>query len=56
MRDKTMDSIAIITSYGPAVLTEDSVAHCGHLERLVRKMDQWASTPGLYEAAAAVGR
>ena len=47
---------SLITSYGLAVLTEDSVAHLGHLERPVRVMDQWAFHTRLYEAAAAVGR
>ncbi|MEG1656777.1 MAG: acyl-CoA dehydratase activase-related protein [Christensenellaceae bacterium] len=44
----------LITSYGLAVLTEDSVAHLGHLERPIRVMDQWAFHSRLYEAAAAV--
>ncbi|MEA5004746.1 MAG: acyl-CoA dehydratase activase-related protein [Christensenella sp.] len=47
---------SLITSYGLAVLTEDSVAHLGHLERPVRVMDQWAYHTRLYEAAAAVAR
>ncbi|MEG2360413.1 MAG: acyl-CoA dehydratase activase-related protein [Christensenella sp.] len=47
---------SLITSYGLAVLTEDSVAHLGQLERPIRVMDQWAFHSRLYEAAAAVGR
>ncbi len=47
---------SLITGYGLAVLTEDSVAHLGHLERPIRVMDQWAFHTRLYEAAAAVGR
>lgn len=47
---------SLITSYGLAVLTEDSVAHLGHLERPIRVMDQWAFHTRLYEAAAAVGK
>jgi predicted nucleotide-binding protein (sugar kinase/HSP70/actin superfamily) len=46
----------LITSYGLAVLTEDSVAHLGGLERPVRVMDQWAYHTRLYESAAAVAR
>ncbi|MEA4854433.1 MAG: acyl-CoA dehydratase activase-related protein [Christensenella sp.] len=47
---------SLITSYGLAVLTEDSVAHLGKLERPIRVMDQWAFHTRLYEAAAAVGK
>ena len=46
----------LITSYGLAVLTEDSVAHLGSLERPVRVMDQWAYHTRLYESAAAVAK
>ena len=44
----------MITSLGFAVLTEDSVAHLGHLERDIRVVDQWAYHTRLYEAAAEV--
>lgn len=46
----------LITGYGMAVLTEDSVAHLGSLERPVRVMDQWAYHTRLYESAAAVAK
>jgi len=46
----------LITGYGLAVLTEDSVAHMGGLERPVRVMDQWAFHTRLYEAAATVAK
>ncbi|MBL4931107.1 2-hydroxyacyl-CoA dehydratase [Clostridium sp. YIM B02565] len=44
----------IITSYGMAVLTEDSVAHLGNLERPLRVVDQWTYHSRLYSAAAHV--
>ena len=44
----------LINSYGLAVLTEDSVAHLGHLERDIRVVDQWAYHTRLYESAAQV--
>ncbi len=44
----------MITSLGFAVLTEDSIAHLGHLERDIRVVDQWAYHTRLYEAAAEV--
>jgi len=44
----------IITSYGMAVLTEDSVAHLGTLERPLRIVDQWTYHTRLYNAAAYV--
>ncbi len=44
----------MITSLGFAVLTEDSVAHLGHLQRDIRVVDQWAYHTRLYEAAAEV--
>ncbi len=44
----------MINSLGFAVLTEDSVAHLGHLERDIRVVDQWAYHTRLYEAAAYV--
>ena len=47
---------ALITSYGLAVLTEDSVAHMGKLARPIRVMDQWAYHTRLYESAALVAQ
>ena len=44
----------MITSLGFAVLTEDSVAHLGHLKRDIRVVDQWSYHTRLYEAAAEV--
>ncbi len=44
----------MINSLGFAVLTEDSIAHLGHLERDIRVVDQWAYHTRLYEAAAEV--
>ena len=46
----------MINSLGFAVLTEDSVAHLGHLQRDIRVVDQWAYHTRLYEAAALVIR
>ena len=42
----------LITSYGICVLTEDSVAHLGHVERPTVVMDQWVYHSRLYAAAA----
>ncbi len=44
----------MINSLGFAVLTEDSVAHLGHLKRDIRVVDQWAYHTRLYESAAQV--
>jgi len=44
----------MITSLGFAVLTEDSIAHLGHLQRDIRVVDQWAYHTRLYESAAKV--
>ena len=41
----------IINSLGVAVLTEDSVAHLGNVERPVRVIDQWMYHSRLYAAA-----
>lgn len=41
----------MITSYGFAVLTEDSVAHRGSLKRPIRVLDQWMYHSRLYKAA-----
>ncbi|MBQ3274291.1 MAG: 2-hydroxyacyl-CoA dehydratase [Christensenellaceae bacterium] len=47
---------ALITSYGMAVLTEDSVAPLAHLERPLRVLDQWAFHTRLYESAGLVAK
>ncbi|MDD4801385.1 MAG: acyl-CoA dehydratase activase-related protein [Syntrophomonas sp.] len=44
----------IITSLGMAVLTEDSVAHLGKVERPIRVIDQWMYHSRLYAAASFV--
>ena len=44
----------LINSLGMAVLTEDSVARPGYLERPIRVVDQWTYHSRLYEAAAFV--
>ncbi len=44
----------IITSFGFAVLTEDSVAHLGKIERPLRVVDQWKYHSRLYAAATVV--
>ena len=44
----------LITSYGFAVLTEDSVAHLGRVERPLIVTDQWMYHSSLYEAACFV--
>ena len=44
----------LITSYGLAVLTEDSVSHLGHAERPLIVTDQWMYHSRLYAAAAYV--
>ncbi len=44
----------LITSYHIAVLTEDSVAHLGNVERPLVVRDQWTYHSRLYEAAAFV--
>ena len=41
----------LITSYGIAVLTEDSVSHLGHMERPLIVLDQWMYHSRLYRAA-----
>lgn len=45
----------VITSFGMAVLTEDSVAHLGKLQRPLRVLDQWMYHSRLYKAAAFAG-
>ena len=44
----------IITSYGMAVLTEDSVAHLGEVKRPLKVVDQWVYHSRLYGAASFV--
>ena len=44
----------LITSYGMAVLTEDSIAHLGNLERNLRVYDQWMYHTRLYNSAKVV--
>ncbi|BAH07982.1 2-hydroxyacyl-CoA dehydratase [Clostridium kluyveri] len=44
----------IITSYDMAVLTEDSVAHLGVVDRPLRVVDQWVYHSRLYAAASFV--
>ena len=45
----------VITSFDMVVLTEDSVAHLGHLPRPVRVLDQWMYHSRLYKAATFAG-
>lgn len=44
----------LITEFGMAVLTEDSVAHLGKVDRPLRVVDQWAYHSRLYAAASFV--
>ena len=44
----------LITGYGVAVLTEDSIAHLGRVERPLNVRDQWAYHSRLYAAASFV--
>ncbi|WP_194610518.1 2-hydroxyacyl-CoA dehydratase [Clostridium vitabionis] len=44
----------LITSYGFAVLTEDSVSHLGHVDRPLIVTDQWMYHSRLYKAASFV--
>ena len=44
----------LIASLGAAVLSEDSVAHLGHLSEPLRVVDQWTYHSRLYRAAALV--
>lgn len=41
----------LITSFGVAVLTEDSIAHLGNVKRPLLVMDQWMYHSRLYKAA-----
>ncbi len=44
----------LITSYGVAVLTEDSISHLGQVDRPTIVMDQWMYHSRLYKAASYV--
>ncbi len=44
----------LLTSFGLAVLTEDSIAHLGKLERNLRVYDQWMYHTRLYNCAKVV--
>jgi len=44
----------IITSFGMAVLTEDSIAHLGKVQKPLRVVDQWMYHSRLYRAASFV--
>lgn len=46
----------VITSFGIAVLTEDSIAHLGRVERPLRVVDQWMYHSRLYAAASFVAQ
>ena len=46
-----MVSRRLITSYGLAVLTEDSISHLHPVERPLIVMDQWMYHSRLYAAA-----
>ena len=46
----------IITSYGMAVLTEDSISHLGRLEEDLRVVDQWMYHSRLYRAASFIAK
>ena len=47
---------SLITSFGMAVLTEDSIAHLGEVERPLRIVDQWVYHSRLYSAASFVAK
>lgn len=46
----------LITSYGLAVLTEDSIAHLSGLKQRLRVVDQWTYNSRLYRAASLVAQ
>jgi len=46
----------LINSLGMAVLTEDSIAHLGEVERPLRVLDQWVYHGRLYRAASFVAQ
>jgi len=45
----------LIGQFDMVVLTEDSIAHLGHLQRPIRVLDQWVYHSRLYRAADFVG-
>ena len=45
---------SLITALGMAVISEDSIAHLGQVERRLRVVDQWAYHSRLYAAASFV--
>jgi predicted nucleotide-binding protein (sugar kinase/HSP70/actin superfamily) len=47
---------SLVTTLGMAVLSEDSIAHLGLVERKLRVVDQWAYHSRLYAAATFVSR
>ncbi|HUW41805.1 MAG TPA: acyl-CoA dehydratase activase-related protein [Rectinemataceae bacterium] len=47
---------SIVTGLGMAILSEDSIAHLGLVERKLRVVDQWAYHSRLYAAATFVSR
>ncbi len=46
----------LITSYGMAVVTEDSISHLAALKHKLRVVDQWVYNSRLYRAAALVAQ
>ncbi len=46
----------VITTYGMAVLTEDSISNLGKIHRPLRVVDQWMYHSRLYKAAAFVAK
>jgi predicted nucleotide-binding protein (sugar kinase/HSP70/actin superfamily) len=46
----------LISSFGLAVLTEDSICHLTELERPIRVLDQWMYHSRLYKAAKLVSK
>lgn len=46
----------LITSYGMAVLTEDSISHLATLKQKLRVVDQWVYNSRLYRAATLVAQ
>ena len=49
-----MAFLDVITDFGMAVFTEDSMAHLGNVERPLRVVDQWVYHSRLYAAASFV--
>lgn len=46
----------LINSFGLAILTEDSVAHLGHIDEPLRVIDQWSYYSTIYKAASFVSK